>query len=407
MLKKNKVIYKGDSKSYMNVDCGDVSDCMFLSKFVSNLDKDLKYFYSIELTTIFSPEALYERIVEKMKEYTEIILHGFREDELTLKVDYSMEFIASDGRRFLTLVRFIPGFLDDVSSGDMDVISSHSKNEFEELKIFLNFIEEIKRESKLQMESRAVEKKEFNIQVNIRDLGKKHDYLRVFLTLKLDYDEYYPLVNYTPIENIVKIFEKNLLQAFADHDMNRGKVIILEGPPGTGKTFFIKRMFSLLHHHNLPFSVDYYIGRATFYMSITDLYENAGDKKVRIVVMEEAEPIIVSQKGERSISLSKLLNYSSGLIDINTLFILSTNIPIDEIDPALIRDGRLLAHIKFLNFTKEEQVRAWCEFYGLDCEPFMEKLKIKKELSLSELYAIKKKTESIKAVERRVNVGFM
>jgi hypothetical protein len=68
-----------------------------------------------------------------------------------------------------------------------------------------------------------------------------------------------------------------------------------------------------------------------------------------ILIIEDAENIIMDRQITGSSAVSNLLNISDGLLGdcLNTQIICTFNMPISKIDPALMRKGRLIAKYYF------------------------------------------------------------
>lgn len=132
------------------------------------------------------------------------------------------------------------------------------------------------------------------------------------------------------------------LEQFYDSYMNSSaSILVLIGPPGTGKTTFIR---GLLQHTESSAMVTYdpaILAKDYMFAQFLD-----GDRN--ILVLEDADNFL-NARSEGNDIMHKFLNVGDGLITMkNKKIIFSTNLPsLNSVDPALIRPGRCFDVIKF------------------------------------------------------------
>jgi len=77
------------------------------------------------------------------------------------------------------------------------------------------------------------------------------------------------------------------------------------------------------------------------------------------LIIEDAEDPIRGDGHERPPQIATLLNLSDGLVGelLEFQIIVTVNCPLEDIDPAITRKGRLMAYHEFRRLTEAESVR--------------------------------------------------
>jgi hypothetical protein len=153
-------------------------------------------------------------------------------------------------------------------------------------------------------------------------------------------DEFYPWIR----EGLDAYYNR-----YMETDEN---VLLLIGIPGTGKTTLIK---NLLKRHKMNAVITYdekLMGDDQFFLDFV-----RGDKD--ILIIEDADTMIMDRDKDNNTLLAKILNVSDGLIkNINKKIVFSTNITDKErIDSALMRPGRCFDVMDFRALTYEESLK--------------------------------------------------
>ncbi|CAF3328631.1 unnamed protein product [Rotaria socialis] len=185
-------------------------------------------------------------------------------------------------------------------------------------------------------------------------------------------------------DGFLEVHEK-LLKRLCEADSTG--ITFLHGPPGTGKTYYIRYLINEVKEKSLIYVPPDLVTEMTKpgFLPFLMQYPNS------ILIIEDAENIILNRKDSinPNQAVSNLLNLSDGLLGdaMHQQIITTFNCEIKGIDPALLREGRLLVEHKFDKLSAENARRLSTEL-GIDGAD-----QIQSSMSLSEIYA--KKTSSI------------
>jgi hypothetical protein len=124
---------------------------------------------------------------------------------------------------------------------------------------------------------------------------------------------------------------------------NKG-LVILHGKPGTGKTSYIRYLVTTIKKN-----VIFLPPKMASVITNPDLIQILLENQNSILVVEDAENIILDREHKGSSSVTELLNITDGLLSdfLNIQVICSFNTDISKVDAALLRKGRLIAKYEF------------------------------------------------------------
>jgi hypothetical protein len=151
----------------------------------------------------------------------------------------------------------------------------------------------------------------------------------------------------------------NWITSFGDTTLARsGGLSIFDGPPGTGKTSLITQMIRRLEathtFFSLPASQDSVLSAPEFVPFWQRQNARHADR-VKVIVLEDADRLLVRRRGVDHEAVSNLLNIADGLMGrmLRLHVICSVNAKMEDLDPAVLRPGRLMHHRRFSTLNRE------------------------------------------------------
>jgi SpoVK/Ycf46/Vps4 family AAA+-type ATPase len=191
---------------------------------------------------------------------------------------------------------------------------------------------------------------------------------------------------------------ENVVQKLAKNDKG---LYLFHGPPGTGKTTYIKYLTSLVKK-DFIFVPTSMLDR---FINDPDVLGMMVRRKKAVLVLEDAEKILTSRDSGDNPFISTLLNLSDGIMAdiLKTAIIVTFNSNEKNIDKAIKRKGRTMVDYKFAKLSNE------------DAKKLAKALKFKKEhideikedMTLTDIYNLKEENAfSEKDEEEEKFIGF-
>jgi hypothetical protein len=121
-------------------------------------------------------------------------------------------------------------------------------------------------------------------------------------------------------------------------------IVLLHGLPGTGKTTYLRHLVGRIRKRVMFLSTN--IAGSLVEPEFIDLLVANPNS---VLIIEDAERIIMDRRSEPNSAVSNLLNISDGLLAdfLNVQLICTFNSPLTMVDSALMRKGRLIAKYEF------------------------------------------------------------
>lgn len=169
-------------------------------------------------------------------------------------------------------------------------------------------------------------------------------------------------------------------------------LILLHGMPGTGKSTYIRYVMN-------------YVGKKIIFLS-SNLANNLGDPQFTlllmdnpdsIIIIEDAEELLVSRDRASNSGIAMLLNLTDGLLgaSLNIQFVCTFNTDLQNIDKALLRKGRLTALYEFRPLTIEKSKALLSELGKSHIE-------VTEPMTLADIYGADEKDFNFKTSQKKI-----
>lgn len=197
-----------------------------------------------------------------------------------------------------------------------------------------------------------------------------------------------------PCDEMYPWMAKPLNDYYHDFMNSNASILLLLGPPGTGKTSWIKGLLYETKNNGIV-TYDPEILKRDY------VFANFISGDANVMVIEDADVFLKSREGHGNDLMHKFLNIGSGLISsAKKKIIFSTNLPnIRDVDEALVRPGRCYDVLEFkpLNI---EQAKALALRKDIDFDPTL----CNNELCVAEIFN-QKLNQEVRKFSR--SVGFI
>lgn len=149
-----------------------------------------------------------------------------------------------------------------------------------------------------------------------------------------------------------------------------GRLSILDGPPGTGKSYMIRSLPLVAPGHYVLVAPSL-VGSLSGPDIAPVLLENRKENLPVVLIMEDADEALVRRDAGDRTKLSEVLNLGDGLIGqlVDVRLICTTNAGLAELDDAVKRAGRLCSHLRYEELSHDQCDAIRARLTGSDCSP--------------------------------------
>jgi hypothetical protein len=169
----------------------------------------------------------------------------------------------------------------------------------------------------------------------------------------------FPLRGPFPADAFYPWMDRPLAKLADDFLKSTANALLLIGPPGTGKTSFIKALVNEMN-------ADAWLTYDSALHKSDKLHKDfmRPTDQPRLLIMEDAD-VILSAREDGNDAMGRLLNLADGMVSVGQRkLVFSTNLPnLHSIDEALLRPGRCFGILKFRDMNRDEALAA-CESVG-------------------------------------------
>ena len=153
------------------------------------------------------------------------------------------------------------------------------------------------------------------------------------------------------------------LKQFTERTSARaGGLTILEGPPGAGKTSLVSVMIRRLEKSHVFYALPVAQDTALSSPELVPFWQTQNERHpdhIKVIVIEDAERLLWPRRSDSREAVSSVLNIADGLVGrmLRLHILCSVNARLNELDPAILRPGRLMNQRAFRRLPRQTAQR--------------------------------------------------
>ena len=139
-----------------------------------------------------------------------------------------------------------------------------------------------------------------------------------------------------------------------------GKLVLLDGPPGTGKTYLIRSLIYRVMNDCAVVIIPPHLTTKISDPEFFSLFLNESRDRPLMLVIEDADACLAPRGSDNISTVSSMLNYTDGILGnvLDMRIVASTNAVYQDLEGALLRPGRLLGrfNIEAMDFAASQVI---------------------------------------------------
>jgi hypothetical protein len=142
-----------------------------------------------------------------------------------------------------------------------------------------------------------------------------------------------------------------------------GRIVLFQGPPGTGKSYMIRSLVSSVKSTFIVVGAHMIseLSGPSILPVILGCVDTEDPRPITFI-LEDSDVALANRKSGGVTALSGLLNLGDGLLGemLDIRILATTNAEMLDLDPAVVRPGRMCNHIKLTPFNTKDATALYC-----------------------------------------------